>query len=265
MYRKEIKKHSRALKYPFKKGSFDNALVKTLLDENAIDEHEYINYALSLDTEIAKFCKENNYDASDFLSGKVFVEHEDKMVITLTAERYGEKTQILENKDIREASLLFTIIWTGYEITSKRDIEIFFLSEALRRIDEARAVRLLAHIYDKHKGFSEAVSSERRIADSNSLYSRIVSELPKGRAEVALLTTPRHEFILDYRGPEAQSIKGRMSALENELDYDQIDNFETSIVFLLRPFIRNSNVLSPVFRPKSRPNFYNGMWLNLSD
>ncbi len=81
MYRKERKKHGRAPKETFKSNSFDTALLKRLLKKNDIDEHMYIDFALALDTEIARFCRENNYTANDFLTHKVFEEAWQKLMI----------------------------------------------------------------------------------------------------------------------------------------------------------------------------------------
>ena len=267
MYRKEKKKHSRPLKHKFKSASYNNTLSKNLLKKNVIDEHEYISYTLSLDTEIAKFCKENNYDANDFLSGRVFREARKQMVISLWGTRNGEKIPVLENAYVWEANLMFTMSWTGFRTNSKREIAKFFLSKVLRSIDEARDVRLLHDIHQEHGSFAESVEPKIRIFESDSFLGRL-------KAKVAKTKKPR----LAYKGnvnpsDQLDKLKALLisSTMEKRVDADDRDDremskYETYLVKEMVVFIKDLNVFSSDSHARlmSRMGFI-GLWLNLSD
>jgi len=268
MYRKEKKKHSRPLRHKFKRGSYNNTLSKNLLKKNVIDENEYISYALSLDTEIAKFCKENNYDANDFLSCRVFREAADQMVISLWVTHNGEKIPAIENAYVWEANLVPVMAWAGFKTNSKREIAKFFLPKILRSIDEARDVRLLHDIYQEHGGFSESVEPKIRIFESDSFLGRL-------KAKVAKTKKPR--LTLDKGNVSHSDQRDKLKAflisgaMEGRVEVDDGDDREMSKyeAFLVREmmvFIKDPNVFSSdsFARIISRMGLL-GLWLNVSD
>ena len=268
MYRREKKKHSRPLKHKFKGGSYNNTLSKNLLKKNVIDEHEYISYALSLDTEIAKFCKENNYDARDFLSGRIFREARDQMVISLWGTHNGEKIPILENVHISQADLMFAMSWTGFTTNSKREIAKFFLSKVLRSIDATRDVRLLHDIYQEHGSFSESVKPKIRIFESDSFFGRL-------KGKVAKTKKPRLTYDVGNvnhsdRGDKLKALRisGAMENRVDAVDRDdrEMSKYETFLVSEMVVFIKDPNVFSSdSFTGLMSRMGLLGLWLNLSD
>ncbi len=247
MYRKEKQKHSRPLMHAFKNNSFDSTLVSNLLKQNEINEEQYIDFALGLDTKIGKFCRQNNYKGEDFLTGKILQESSEIMEVSLSVMKDGEKIELLKNADMRDANLLGTISWTGIKISSKKELELFLLSMVLNAIDEARDVRLLAQVYAKYDGFADKVEPDMRIVDSNSLTQRL---------RIALSSDKKRRLTNG-------TVTGKMA---NRVDAGMEGCYEKSLGLKFVPFMRHPEVFSEKRDGQAwKKRGFLGMWLSLSD
>ena len=97
-----------------------------------------------------------------------FPEH---MKVSLSVNKGGKKIELFEAADVRDANLMFMIMWTGAKIESKRELAEFLLSMVLNAIDESRDARLLAQIYAKYDGFADKVESDMQIHLHSVLFS----------------------------------------------------------------------------------------------
>ena len=257
MYRKEKQKHNRPLKRVFKKDSFDNAMASKLLNQNKINEREYVSYALDLDTKVANFCRKNNYKPDDFLTGKVFEEASSQMKISLSATKNGKEIKLLENADIRDISLLGTITWTGYKIKSTKELDKFVFPMVLNNIDEARNVRLLAHTYIKYGGFANSIEPDVKLVWSQQLEIRVSTEW-SNRKERRLTSHSRQ--------PAAkQDANIALSKISKRVDTYEENGYAKNLNLKFVPFIRKKEIFPREFAKVAGKMGLVGMWLNLAD
>jgi len=262
MYRKEKLRHGRSLTKAFKDNSFDNTLVNSLLKQNKIDEGELINFALGLDTKIGKFCRQSNYKTVDFLTGKIFEEAWQQMLIPIiTGTRIidGNEVEIIKEGSVREVDLMLVIFWTGRKVESTKELAEFFLPMVLNCIDETRDVRLFARIHMKYGGFADRVQIGRHIIDSNSLKNRVLTELSNENIWRLTSHSRRGEPVTTF------DVLDSISRITNRVEVGMEIYSEADLTIKFVPFVTNLELFPEEFREMERESGFFGMWLNLPD
>lgn len=262
MYREEKQRHGRPLKKVFKHESFDGALVNSFLRQNEINEHEYIDFALGLDTEIGKFCQQNNYKPRDFLTHKFFEEApSEKRRIYLPRNEYVDSNEVkeAEKADIRDADFTLVMSWGGGKMESQKNLAKFLLPIVLNCIDEARDVRLLARIYMKHGGFADKVKMPTPIVYSHSLKNRVLAELSSEKIGRLTSGSRGSDPVISV---DASIITGK---IESRIDAGAEGKYEVSLAFRFVPFVRNSEVFPEKFGKFMKKQGLLGIWLTQLD
>jgi len=176
LYRSEKLRLGQPVQIPFEKGSFDDALITLLLKQNAIDERKYLEFALGLDTKVARFCRDNNYGVDNFLNGRVFRKAAEKMKLTFELPVHSEGKLVekqTKQLDVREGYFGMFIIEPVYA-KSKENAKKVILPLVLRAIDDARDARLVTRVYQKYSGFADTVKPGWSITHSEDFKCRLV-------------------------------------------------------------------------------------------
>lgn len=263
MFRKERHKHRRPGKKAYKKGSLDHKLLQSLLKKNEIDELEYIDFALSLDTEIGQFCRANNYSARDFLTGRVF-KKENRKGLTEHFERVWTEDG-KEKRQTLSVQVDKLLSWTPPAmISSKKEAAKAVLPMTLRAIDDAINTRLLGRIFTKYDGFADKAEGEVPIVASRQFENRVRMELSKENARRRMTTRKEYKNGVD----KIMSDVWYRLRKRTEQDLDSaVDGYRSWLVFDLAPFIANPFVLPDSFIRNEliMEDIGMGSWLNLPD
>jgi hypothetical protein len=257
MYRANAAMLGQEITTKYKDGLPDKKLVSELLKLNEIDEHETIDFALGLDTEIGRFCRENKYDSNDFLSGRVFNEAKEQMKISFDTTEPSASKKPVKKSDVREYESGGFVLFSNL-IDSRANAKKAFLPMALNSIDDARDVRLLARLYFTHEGFANEMTPGRSLINSEQLRERLKSEIAKDK--IGWVTDPK-EYPL--RMKEANIVSG----MSNRVD-DLVNDERSSVLAIglrLVTFIQNAEILSEHFRKWSEERNWLGAWLNLPE
>ncbi|MHC4526735.1 MAG: ankyrin repeat domain-containing protein [Planctomycetota bacterium] len=257
MFRKERDRHGRPGKILYKEGSLDDRLLTRLLYQNEIDESKYIGFALSLNTEIGFFCRENNYRAEDFVNGRVSREASEhlKVPIEVVTEENGKEKRRTEQISIRH--------WASRTpaalIRSKRDAARFLLPMTLRAIDDAINTRLLDGIFAEQGGFADKLEGDEPIVESKSFEKRIRKAL--SAEDVERLTFQK----ADSADRIVSDIKSRLREYTEQ--ESQPHNYARGLFSDLAPFMRNKDVLPDFLKNDIEAQKEAGMgtWLKLPD
>ncbi|MHC4155680.1 MAG: ankyrin repeat domain-containing protein [Planctomycetota bacterium] len=260
MFRKERDKHGRPGKRPYKTGSLENRLVNSLFKKNEINELEYIDYALSLDTEIAQFCRAGSYGAEDFLSGRVFKENRKGLKVhlkELPAEE-GNETKAMHSIRVSQWPSRTPPAW----LSSEKEAAEAVLPMTLRGIDDAINARLLGRIFTKYGGFADKAEADAPIIASRSFGDHIRAELSQENARRVTIRK-EHRNGMDKI---ASDVWYRLRKCTDQ-DYEKADGYRGWLVFDLAPFIANPLVLPDSFveNPFIMEDIGMGSWLNLPD
>ena len=258
MYRKEKQKLGHHLVTEFRRGSFDSNLLTALLMQNKIDEERYIDFALGLDTDIAKYCRQHHYAAKDFLSGNIIIEAPKRALevsFWVTRNVNGKEETLTHKVDIREIESGVFVLFAK-AIDSKEKAAEALLPIILTAIDDARDIRLLADIYMKYGGFVEKDESEKIIVHSMSLENRINTELLNERQ--GRIIKRRNETV----DLIASGVTGMM-ANRVAVEFESMENYYVlSCRLRLLTFMRNME-LFPENSRKLAKKWGLGIWLNL--
>ncbi len=196
LYRSEKLRLGQAVHVPFKKGSFDNALIMSSLKENQIDERKYLGFVLDLDTKIATFCRGKKYGPNDFLTSRVFREAAEEMYVTFELPMQSEgKVVGKETKQFDVRAMHSRFIFAPPSFTESRENATkLILPMVLNAIDDARDARLVARVYQKYGGFADALRPGSPIAQSKDFTSRVEKEFQNERK--GRLTTHATAFAI---------------------------------------------------------------------
>jgi hypothetical protein len=258
MYRKEMLKLGQPLERTFKGGSVNDELVRRFIRQNNIDEKGYIDFALSLDSSVTNFCRQQGYKSNDFLTGKIFEEAPEQMMFSVSApERSdGKKIWVTRKVDMSMFTNGKFMLWAPL-VRSRKIASEVLLPVTLNAINDARDMRLLACVYKKYGGFSNKSDPQQKpILYSQSLNSRLKSEFINrniGR-------------IGSRRDDSADDIVHVVYGLERRGlfkpgAYGEPKAFASSLVV----FMRNSELLTKEYRKTLKRRGYVGLWLNLLD
>jgi len=257
MYRANNAKLNQKMTTKYKDGSLDKKLAIELLKLNEIDEHETIDFALGLDTEIGRFCRENKYNSKAFLSKQVFNDAKEHMKISFDETKASGSKKPGKKTDIREISSGAFVLFSN-KIDSRANAKKAFLSMALNAIDDARDIRLLVRFYFTHGGFTDKITPGRRLIHSEQLSERLKSEI--GKDNIGRLTD-RKKYSLKAK-------KAKMvSRMNNRVD-DLVTDEKSSVMALglrLVTFIQNAEILTENVRRMSEERNWIGSWLNLPE
>lgn len=257
MYRYEQHRQGRPRRVSYVEGSIDEELVWAALKANGVSPVSDIALALSVNTEIGAFCRQNEYESADFLTGRIFKEAPEhlKVPIEIVTEENRKERRRTEQISIRH--------WLSRTpaalISTKRDAARFLLPMTLRAIDDAINARLLASIFTEHGGFADKLEGDEPIAESKSFDKRIREALSKETVE--RLTFQR----ADSGDRIVSDIKNRLREYTEQ--ESQPRNYARGLFFDLAPFTRNKDVVPNFLENDIDARKEAGMsaWLNLLD
>lgn len=253
IYRAEKYRLQLPLASPFEPNSFDKNLIQMLLAENAIDEEEHITFALSQETEIGNFCRENNYSAQDFITGKVFDEAAEHMRLSPPNPTGGNGKIAKPSRlmDIRKATIIRYV--DPIFIESRKMAAQWLLPMILDEADQARDVRLVASLYRKHGNLvNKNKGRQKDPIRSDVFINRLKVELPGDRkSHIRLSKKSLRLFVV-------MDVQKRISArIEKETGY-----YNRIMVSGLMPFFNNVEML-PTWRRSRLKKRGLGKWLDL--
>ena len=154
LYRQERKRHGQKLSKPFNDGSIDQQLLTKLLKTNELSERESLDFALSFDTRVGEFCRDNRYSSADFLSGRIYEEAASSLMVTyeLRVKNKGKTISEIHNGRLGSGGTVFPV-----QIASESQAANLLLTETVGSINWARDARFLTRLSFKYKGFAENV------------------------------------------------------------------------------------------------------------
>ena len=257
MYRANAAMLGQEITTKYKDGLPDKKLVSELLKLNEIDEHETIDFALGLDTEIGRFCRANKYDSNDFLSGRVFDEAKEQMKISFDTTEPSASKKPVKKSDVREYESGGFVLFSNL-IDSSENAKKAFLPMALNSIDDTRQVRLLARLYFTYGGFANEMTPGQSLINSEQLKERVKDEIAKDKIG---WVTDRHELSLRLKKSD---IVGGMRKRVDDLVNDERSSV-LAIRLRLVTFMQNAEILPERFRKWSEERNWLGAWLNLPE
>ena len=146
---------------------------------------------------------------------------------------------------------------TGYKLRYKKELEKFVLPIMLNNIDEARDVRLLAHVYAKYGGFADSVKPDLQIVWNQQFEDRIRTEVSNKKIKHL---TSRSKVASAYK--TADMVTAKMS---NRVDTHGEDDYEKHLHLKFVAFVGERGVFPEEFGKRAGELGLVGIWLNLPD
>lgn len=254
---------------PVKVNSFDKALIEELLQGNEIDKIASLEYALSLDTWIADFCREQRYRANDFLNGKVLKAHaSEDLLFHIGAEVAPGESSLPQEAPIYSLFpinvMMIRIVGRQEFIDTKKKLSEFIIPMVLRAIDFASESRIAAEVYFEHGSFGKMEESEH---PDKTWYESAKSRLLAGLKSDAFAgyITPLHPDIEGNAGFLAKRLLKSSKRLSPKLGTTSVN---ANIAWLLSPFMVKADVVKHGEKyglPTFLSRMATGHWSNLPD
>jgi hypothetical protein len=174
---------------PLVPNSFDQELLNTLLQANALPEVAWVEYVLTLEGDVINFLKfYQEYQiitAADYLNGKIW--------FYLPAER---------RKSVDPKSLESKLVprYNGLQAFTPNQIGDFLLSRTLRAVDAARDTRLVAQLFLKRGGKLASTSKEFEQLLEEELTLLYGDEKHRTQKRASLGVTISDFFVMDTTG-----------------------------------------------------------------
>jgi len=179
LHRSERVRAGVSLAMPFAADSFDERLVTSILQSNAIDEAGRIDFALSFNTSVGDFCRRHAFTARDFLDGTVFDRYEKELTIGEIKIRgvhpnTGAEQEVVLVEDGTPVTVggLGGMLMFGKIINSEEHLSKMFLPMQLEAMDIARDVRLFVSVFWKYGGLADL----DEISDGNILHGKLFKD-----------------------------------------------------------------------------------------